>query len=202
MKKEEKQNKVLIVGICGPSKSGKSTLAEALAKKYKTDYIEGDHYLKPKRKIPFEGKFRNWELPSNYLLDKLAKDLKKLKKGKGINHPIYRFRKGRVESYRKINSHRIIFVESYYLFTNKTLRDLIDIKIFLDIPKKEFLKRANFAEQKEEWTQKEYAEKIIIPAYEIYGSNQKKYADFVLDGTLPPATLKNKTEKIIKEKLK
>lgn len=185
------------MGICGPSKSGKSTLAEFLAKKYRTEVIEVDHYLKPKNKIPFKGKFRNWELPSNYKLETLVKDLKKLKEGKIINHPIYRFRSGYVENYREIKPNKIVFVEGFYLFTNKKVRDLIDIKIFLDISKKEFLKRASFTEEKEEWTQKEYAKKVIIPEYEKYGKEQRKYADFVLKGNLTQIELRKKIEKII-----
>ena len=176
------EEKILIIGICGPSKSGKSTLAEFLAKKYKTDRIEVDHYLKSKNKIPFKGKFRNWELPSNYRLEILAKDLKKLKEGKIINHPVYRFRKGCIENYREIKPSKIIFVEGFYLFINKKVRDLIDIKIFLDIFKKEFLKRANFTEEREEWTKIEYAKKVIIPEYEKYGKKQKRYADFIIKG--------------------
>jgi len=202
MDKEEKLNKVFIVGICGPSKSGKSTLAKTLAKKYRTDWIEGDHYLKPRDEIPFKGKFRNWELPSDYRLEKLAEDLKKIKEGKKINSPLYGFRKGEIESYRRVIPNKILFVESYYLFTNKNVRDLIDLKIFLDIPKREFFKRANFTEQKEEWTQKEYVLKVIIPEYKKYGESQKRYADFVFKGNLPLDELKKKVENTILEILK
>lgn len=193
-----KSDKIKIIGICGPSKSGKSTLAESLAKKYKTDRIEFDHYLKPKNKISFKGRFRNWEFPLNYKSESLAKDLKNLKEGKTINHPIYRFRRGYVENHRIVKPHKLIFVEGFYLFINKKVRDLIDIKIFLNISKKEFFKRASFTEEKEEWTQREYAEKVIIPEYEKYGKKQKKYADFVISGKLTTEEIVNKIVKKLK----
>lgn len=68
---------MILIGICGPSNSGKSSLCEVLVKKYDAEWIEVDHYLKDKKEIPFEGKYQNWELPQNYRHDKLLVDLKK-----------------------------------------------------------------------------------------------------------------------------
>lgn len=192
---------MIFVGICGPSNSGKSSLCEALTKKYHAEWVEVDHYLKDKKEIPFTGKYRNWELPQNHKFDMLFKDLKKLSQGKIINHPIYSFKKGKIKGYRQIKPKKIIFVEGFYLFSDKNIRELLNIKIYLNIPIKEFLKRRICTEEKYEWTQKEYLNKIVIPMYKKYGIAQKKYADFIIDATIPLQEIKNRVNDILKSNI-
>ncbi|MBU0959599.1 MAG: hypothetical protein KKB31_06645, partial [Nanoarchaeota archaeon] len=91
-----------IIGICGPSNSGKSTLCEELEKKYNIARIELDHYLKNIEEIPMLGDYHNWELPENHKFEDLIKNIKDLKEGKTIIHPIYDFKKGKVKGYREI----------------------------------------------------------------------------------------------------
>jgi len=192
---------MIFIGICGPSNSGKSSVCASLTKKYNANWIEVDHYLKNIEDIPFIGKYRNWELPQNHKFDILFNDLKKLKKGKVIDHPIYGFKKGKVKAYKKIKPKEIIFVEGHYLFSDKNVRDLLDIKVYLDLPKKELIKRRKCTEEEYEWTQKEYLNKVVIPMYKKYGIIQKQYADRIINATLPLPEIEDRINKMIKTKL-
>lgn len=192
---------MIFIGICGPSNSGKSSLCKELAKKYDAGWIEMDHYLKNINLIPTVGKYKNWELPENYRPKKVFKDLEKLNSGKSINHPIYSFKKGKIKGYRKVEPKKIIFVEGFYLFSDKKIRELLGIKIYLDIPIEEVLKRRVCTEEEWSWSKRDYLEKIYVPMYETYGFLQKKFADFVIDATLPQKIIQKKVDKIIKPNL-
>ncbi len=185
---------MLIVGICGPSTSGKTTLCKSLLKKYDSERIGVDNYYIAKKDMPEEKGFRNWELPSNIRFDLLIKNLEDLKKGKETKIPVYECGKGIVK-FRTIKPKEFIFVDGYYIFHDKKVRELLDVKIYLDLSEKEILKRkSKLGEEGCEWVEKDYLEKIFLPANKKYAIPQKKYADFVIDGSL--------TKKEIEEKVK
>ncbi len=193
---------MIFVGICGPSNSGKSTLCKELAKKYDSSWIELDHYLKDIKDIPLIGKYRNWELPQNHRFDLLLKNLRDLDSGKSINYPVYDFKEGKIKEYRKVSPKEIIFVEGFFLFSDKKVRDLLDIKIYLDIPTEEFLKRRVCTEEEGDWTKRDYVKNVCIPMYKKYGITQKKYADSIIDATAPIQEVKKKVENILNKSFK
>ena len=90
---------MILIGIGGPSTSGKTTICKYLAKRYKTFYIEGDNYFKNKENIPTKGRWRNWELPKNIKFDLLFENLSDLKNGISTNLPIYCFETGELQEY-------------------------------------------------------------------------------------------------------
>jgi len=187
------------IGICGPSNSGKSTICESLLKKHDAGWIEVDHYLKTKEEIPFIGEYRNWELPQNHTFNILFEDLKKLSSGESINHPVYGFKKGKIKGYRQVEPKETIFVEGFYLFSDKNIRDMLDIKIYLDIPEEEIRKRRICTEEDYEWTKKDYLDKVYFPMYKKHGIVQKKYADFVINATPSPEEIEKEIIKILKQ---
>ncbi len=192
---------MILIGIGGPSTSGKTTICKYLAKRYKTFYIEGDNYFKNKENIPTKGRWRNWELPKNIKFDLLFENLSDLKKGISTKLPIYSFENGKFIKFKSVKPKEIIFVESFNLFYNKKVRDLIDIKIYLDISMEEILKRKknrkeyyHSRQSKNKWTEKQYFEEIFVPTFKKYGKIQKKYANFVIDSKL---SIKDMEEKIV-----
>ena len=187
--------KVILIGICGPSTSGKSTLCKSLSKKYKLSHIEVDSYTKNDKEIPSIGKWINWELPKNYRFKELLLDLKKLKRGKTIKTPIA----GKIKSWKKIKPTKIILIDGYYLFYYKKIREILDVKIYINLSTKEAIKRRMTAHKKYWWGQEEYVKKVLIPMYKKYGVIQKKYADHIINGELPLKQLEKKIEKIIKK---
>jgi len=193
-----------LIGICGPSNSGKSTLCKELSKKYKAEWIEIDHYYKDIEEIPLLGKpfpkkWRNWELPNDFNLKKLYEDLKALKQGKSIKVPIYSFTKGYIKGWKKVKPGKVVLIEGFYLFKDKKIRDILDVKIYLDIPIKEILKRRVFPKylQKYEWAKKDYTKEVYLPMYKKYGVSQKKYVDLVIRGTKPLKDIIEKVDEII-----
>ena len=188
---------MLIVGICGPSTSGKTTLCKSLLKRYDSEHIEVDNYLKAKKDLPEEFGFKNWELPENIRFEALIKNLKDLKEGKETKIPVYECGKG-IAKFRIVKPNEFIFIDGYYILHNKEIRELLDVKIYLDLSEEEIMKRkVKLGEEGCEWVGKDYLEKIFLPANKKYAVPQKKYADFVIDGTLSKEEIENKIKKIL-----
>ena len=180
----------MLVGICGPSNSGKSSLCKTLEKNHNASWMEVDHYLKELEDVPFLGSYRNWDLPENHRFDVLFGDIQKLLRGKQVKHPIYAFRKGRIQGSREVRPSDMILVDGFYAFYDERVRDLYDLKIYLDLPEEELIRRRVGGDKEGEWPnfvfrRRDYIENIVIPMYREYGATQKSYADFVIDATLP-----------------
>ena len=126
----------LVIGICGGTGSGKTTLAKRIFKKFKEDsvHLSMDCYYKDNALLSFEERSKiNYDHPKAFDSDLLISHIKDLKEDKSIMHPTYDFtnhRRG--DKWEQIDSKKIIIVEGILLFENKALVDLLDIKIFVD----------------------------------------------------------------------
>ena len=126
----------IIIGIAGGTGSGKSTLAENIEKEFKHNItmISHDYYYKSNEQLPFEERTKlNYDHPDAFETDLLIKHLNQLKIGETIQRPSYSF----VEHLREKQTYHVvpkevIIVEGILLCENKTLRDMMDIKIFVD----------------------------------------------------------------------
>jgi len=80
------KKKPILIGICGPSTSGKSTLANSLSKKLDAEVIEADNFLlaKPKRRV--RG-YTSWESPKSMMLKEFKQSVKDIRNGKIIIIP-------------------------------------------------------------------------------------------------------------------
>ena len=80
------KSKPILIGICGPSTSGKSTLANSLSKKLDAEVIEADNFLlaKPKRRV---AGYTSWENPKSMMLKEFKQSVKDIKNGKMIIIP-------------------------------------------------------------------------------------------------------------------
>ena len=179
-------NKVLettkIIGIVGPSGSGKTTLCKKLKAQNKDyEHIRLDNYFKHPRTFPLKGKFRNWEKPSNLKFDLLLKHLKTLKIGKEVHTKSFPKRAGAKSELIILRPKKVILVEGFMLFKNKKVRDILDVKIYLDIHRELMLKRRAIRFGEAHIT--DYDTKVAIPEFLKYGTGQKKYADYVVDAT-------------------
>ena len=152
------QKKSFIIGISGPSSSGKTTIAKKLTKTLKAKLIHSDDYWKyHNTEIPSRKDWKKWEHPSSINFEKLHKDILKVKNAK------------------------FIIVEGFHMFHNKKIRDLFDLKIYAILPNSLIVKRRldRFgSEDNQEW----YSKNIVVNSYKKYGEPTKKYADLVLKG--------------------
>ncbi len=126
----------LIIGIAGGTGSGKTTLVKKIHEELSLDdlcVISQDSYYKETIGLSYEERTKiNFDHPDSIDFDLLVEHLKKLKQGQTVEQPVYSF----VEHNRTTNvtitkPKKVIIVEGILIFTSKELRDLCDIKIYV-----------------------------------------------------------------------
>lgn len=126
----------LIVGVAGGTGSGKTTLAKKLAQTFseRSVLINQDNYYKDLSHLPEEERGnRNFDHPDSIDFELLKKHLLMLKNNQSIEIPIYNFHHhAREEFTQTVNPAEIIIVEGILLFSVPEIRELFDLKIFLE----------------------------------------------------------------------
>lgn len=131
-------NKLIIIGVAGASGSGKSLLSNTIVSELGSDQvtvISEDCYYKNLSHLTIEERAKvNFDHPNSLDHDLFVKHLTRLKQGEAIDVPTYDFSAhSRTDVTRYINAdHSIIVIEGILLFTDPHLRDLMDIRIFVD----------------------------------------------------------------------
>lgn len=129
----------IIIGIAGPSASGKSLLANTIVNELGSDQvvvISEDSYYKDNSHLPFEEREKiNYDHPDSFDHALLHEHLCQLQQGQSVEIPIYSHSKHiRVPETRFIGRHTIIVLEGILLFSDKALREIMDIRIFMSAP--------------------------------------------------------------------
>ena len=126
----------VIIGICGGTGSGKTTLAQKIYNEFSscTTLISMDSYYKSNPSIPFEQRVKcNYDHPDAFETNLLIGHLKELKNGNAVEVPQYDYCTHlRKDEYVRAESNRIIIVEGILLLENIELCNLLDIKIYVD----------------------------------------------------------------------
>jgi uridine kinase len=175
--------KFLVVGIVGPSGSGKSTLCQILkdGKPDKYEHIKLDNYFKDPETFPMKEGFKNWELPTNLKFDELIKDLEILKNGQEVYTKTFPKKAGVSPEPLILTPKPVILVEGFMLFKEPRLKEMLDLKIFLDIPPDKMLERRAVRFGADHIN--DYDTKVAIPEFLEYGITQKEEADHIVDAT-------------------
>lgn len=129
----------IIIGITGPSASGKSLLANTIVNGLGSDQvvvISEDSYYKDNSHLSFEERENiNYDHPDAFDHALLVEHLKCLQRGENVEIPIYSHSKHvRLPETRFVGGHSIIVVEGILLFCEESLRSLMDIRIFMSAP--------------------------------------------------------------------
>ena len=129
--------KRILIGIAGGSGSGKTLVAQTLYRELGSDkviIIEQDAYYKDLSHLPPEERARrNFDHPDAIDQDLLVQQIKDLLEGKPIEQPIYDFTTHtRKKETRRIGEHLIIVLEGILILDSPRLRELMDIKVFVD----------------------------------------------------------------------
>jgi len=127
----------LVIGIAGGSGSGKTTLARLILERVGQQhiaYLPHDAYYKDLSELPFNQRETiNFDHPDSLDSELLASHVKQLRNYQAIDLPIYDFLTDRRTSQTKrIEPQPIILVEGILIFTDRALRELFDVKIFVD----------------------------------------------------------------------
>ena len=129
--------KPIFIGIAGGTGSGKSTIAKEIYGQFDGDciaMIEHDAYYKDQSNIPFEERIKtNYDHPSAFETTLLIEHLRQLASGKAIEKPIYDFAQHtRLKETINVEARDIVIVEGIMILDDPELRDLLDIKIYVD----------------------------------------------------------------------
>jgi uridine kinase len=179
----------IIIGISGASASGKSLLANTIVNELGSDQvviISEDAYYKDHSNIPFEERAKiNYDHPDAFDHQLLFNQLQDLQQGKSIEVPIYNHSQHiREKETRRIGQHTIIVLEGILLFVERQLRDLMDIRIFMETSLDICLIRRLKRDIKErgrtlDSVLKQY-EETVRPMYLQFIDPSKRYADLIV----------------------
>lgn len=179
----------IIIGISGASASGKSLLANTIVNELGSSQvvvISEDSYYKDHSDIPFEERAKiNYDHPDSLDHDLLYENLLELQKGKSVDIPLYNFSTHLRESEtRAIGQHTIIVLEGILLFIDPKLRELMDIRIYMDTAldiclirrlKRDVKERARSLDS----VLQQY-EDTVRPMYLQFIEPSKRYADIIV----------------------
>jgi uridine kinase len=178
----------LIIGIAGGTGSGKTTLAENLIELFpgQAVLIYQDAYYKDLSNLPFEARTRtNFDHPNSLDFDLLKQHLTALKNNEPISMPQYSFHSHAREPRSKtIQPTALIIVEGILLFAVPELRDLFDIKIFVDTDDDVRLLRRIERDMKERSRDfvsiRDQYLKTVKPMHDTFVEPSKRYADVII----------------------
>ncbi len=180
---------VIIIGIAGPSASGKSLLARTIYKELgsnKVVIISEDSYYKDLKELSYEERCKvNYDHPQAFDHDLLFHHLQKLQNGETIEVPKYDFTQHlRSDETKKVGLHRIIVLEGILLFVEKDLRNIMDIRIYMDTPLDTCLirrlKRDIIERQRTLESVLDQYEETVRPMCLQFIEPSKKYADIIV----------------------
>ena len=130
-------NKPILIGIAGGTGSGKSTVANEIYNalpKESIAKIEQDSYYKDQSALSYEERIKtNYDHPDAFDTELLISHLEDLIKGKSIEKPIYDFEKhNRGPATVQVDSKDIIILEGFMILVEPKIREMLDIKLFVD----------------------------------------------------------------------
>ena len=182
------ENEILVIGIAGGSASGKTTLMKNLIANIENDVtvLSHDNYYKRHDELSYEERSRlNYDEPGAFDTSLMVYHLDQLRHGHAIECPVYDFTvHNRSEETIHLEPRKVIIVEGILIFENQELRDLMDIKIFVDTDadvrlcrriKRDVNKRGRTLES----VLAQYQD-TVKPMHERYVEPSKRYADLVV----------------------
>ena len=129
--------KVSVIGVAGGTGSGKSPLVKRLQEAFRNDDVATlchDFYYKAHPELTFEERTKlNYDHPAAFDTDMLLEHIRTLKSNVPLEHPVYSFvDHNRTAERVMVKPSRVIIVDGILIFEHKELRDLMDIKVFVD----------------------------------------------------------------------
>ncbi len=181
--------KPIVIGVTGGSGSGKTSVSKAIWESFSEVsllLLEQDFYYKDQSHMPFEERLKtNYDHPFAFDNDRFIEDLKTLIQRDSIEQPVYDYA-NHTRSTETIfrESKDVIIVEGILILNDPRLRDLMDIKVYVDTDddiriirriKRDIEKRGRSLDS----IIKQYLE-VVKPMHQQFVEPTKKYADIII----------------------
>ena len=197
----EDMDRPYLIGISGGSCSGKTSLALGLARcldDLQPIVVPLDSYYFDLENIPEEERSRyNFDHPGAIDFDLFENQLVKLLEGKDVLVPVYDY-----ESHTRApqgewipvspsrdEGERVVILEGLHVFYSPGVREMLDLKVFVDVGKAISLSRRVERDVRERGRTPESVvqqfQRHVVPMYEEYVEPMKEFADLVVDGEYP-----------------
>ncbi len=180
---------MLVIGIAGGTGSGKTTVVRKIMEALppgEVSVIPQDCYYRDNAHIPLEERLKmNYDEPASIEWTLLTKHLQELKEGKTVQMPTYDFITcSRMKETITLRPTEVVVVEGILVLTDKNLRDMTDVKVFVDAEADERLIRVISRDCIErnrtpQMVIDRYRE-TLKPMHELYIEPSKRYADLIV----------------------
>lgn len=180
---------MLIIGIAGGTGSGKTTVVKKIIESLPKDevtVIPQDSYYNDNAHIPLEERLKmNYDEPASIEWPLLCRHLSDLKAGQSVERPTYDFITcSRLKETQLLPPRDVVVVEGILVLTDKQLRDMMDVKVFVDADADERLIRVI----ERDCIERGRTPKMVIdryqetlkPMHELYIEPSKRYADLIV----------------------
>ncbi|MDD6642185.1 MAG: uridine kinase [Paludibacteraceae bacterium] len=180
---------MLIIGIAGGTGSGKTTVVRKIIEQLpagEVAVLPQDSYYRDASDLPLEERLQiNFDHPDSVEFELLIKHVKDLKAGKSIEQPIYSYVTcTRAEETIRVNPSEVVIIEGILVLTHPKLRDLMDMKVFVDadaddrlmrVIKRDIVERGRSVDRV-----MERYECTVKPMHEQFIEPSKRYADLIV----------------------
>ena len=179
----------LIIGICGGTGSGKTTVANRILESVSADevvFIQQDSYYRNINDLPLDYRnIANFDHPDALDNDLLVNHVRRLKAGEGVELPLYDFKTStRMNDTRRVESKPIVIVEGILIFSDPRLLEQMDIKVFVDTPDDvRFIRRLRRDLAERGRTVESVIEQYIAtvrPMHQQFVEPSKRHADVII----------------------
>ncbi len=183
------QHTPLVIGIAGGSGSGKTTVAQKILNRIGIDkiaYLPHDAYYRDLSKLPSAQRSEiNFDHPNSLETELMIEHVLRLKDYQPVDLPVYDFSSDRrTESVIRIEPRHIILVEGILIFVERELRELLDLKIFVDTdPDLRFIRRLQRDIQERGRSAESVVQQYlntVRPMHLEFVEPSKRYADVII----------------------
>ncbi len=179
---------MLIIGITGGSGSGKTTVVNKIKRSFSSEQVtivSQDSYYKDNTNVPLDDRQNiNFDHPDSIEFDLLVEHMKLLRKGLPIDEPVYDYiTSTRMPETIRVVPNPVVIVEGILLFTDKRVRELCDIKVFVDAEPDDRLIRIIERDMRERGrTAQQVIERygIVKEMHILFIEPTKRYADIII----------------------